>query len=286
MLNLENNKVTVTIREKGSELQSIKANSIEYLWQANPQFWGKHAPVLFPVIGQLKDGEYKYKGNTYSLPRHGFARDEYFRPEKTTETSVTFLLESNIESLKVYPFQFEFRIIYSLIQNSLSCSYQISGKDDSPIYFSVGGHPAFNVPLNPKLDYSDYILQFESDIALTHNLLKEGLITDQIKTLKLKNHKLALTHELFYEDAIVLKNLRSKQIKLFSPKDPHGLNFHFEDFPYFGIWAAKNAPFVCLEPWCGIADSVLHNKDLVLKEGIVKLLPGKKWERNWTVELF
>jgi galactose mutarotase-like enzyme len=154
------------------------------------------------------------------------------------------------------------------------------------MYFSVGGHPAFKVPLNENLQYGDYSLKFDDDTILNRYLLHEGLTGDSVQVLPLDEHELRLDASLFYADAIVLKDLKSQQITLHSDKDPHGLTFQFEGFPYFGIWAAKNAPFVCLEPWCGIADNIHHDEQLIHKEGINQLAGGESWERTWMVKLF
>ena len=286
MIKIETNHLVVTINEKGAELQSIQLNSIEYLWQADSNYWGKHAPVLFPIIGELKDGKYIFDNKEYHLPRHGFARDKMFEAKQTSGASAIFTLRSNAETLAVYPFQFIFQVQYEIKQHTLYCSYIIQNLNESDMYFSVGGHPAFRVPLNDKLKYYDYILAFNKDTSLKRFLLDNGLTNDKTESLPLDDKKLHLKSSLFYNDAIVLKHINSDQIQLYSDKDPHGLTFSFEGFPYFGIWAAKDAPFVCLEPWCGIADNIHHNYQLVNKEGINQLAGESTWKRTWSVDLF
>ena len=154
------------------------------------------------------------------------------------------------------------------------------------MYFSVGGHPAFKVPFNKNLSYTDYFLEFENDNVLKRYLLQNGLISNETESIQLDNKKLQLKPDLFYKDAIVLKHINSKEIPLKTDKDSRELKFKFNGFPYFGIWAAKDAPFVCLEPWCGIADNVNHNNELINKEGINQLAADETWERTWSVELF
>lgn len=286
MIQIENDHLKVTISEKGAELQSILLNGLDYLWQANPQYWGKHSPVLFPIIGELKDGKYIFENKEYHLPRHGFARDHVFEAEKTSETCVIFTLKSSAETLAVYPFQFIFQVQYEIINHTLYCSYIIQNVNEGDMYFSVGGHPAFRVPLNEELQYDDYSLAFKNDITLTRFLLNNGLTNDETETIKLVEKKLHLASSLFYNDAIVLKHIGSDQVKLSSDKDPHGLKFSFEGFPFFGIWAAKDAPFVCLEPWCGIADNIHHDYELSHKEGINQLAGGATWKRTWSVEMY
>jgi galactose mutarotase-like enzyme len=286
MISLSNGNINVIINAKGAELQSVRNNGVEYLWQADAKFWGKHAPVLFPIVGELKDGKYIFNNKEYKLPRHGFARDKTFDAEQKDSTCAVFTLKSDEKTFAVYPFEFIFHIEYNLKENELSCTYTVQNINDHTMYFSVGGHPAFNVPLNNNFSYTDYVLQFEDDDMLKRYLLQNGLLSGETETIQLNNKALQLKPELFYKDAIVLKHISSKQITLQSDKDVHGLKFKFDDFPFFGIWAAKDAPFVCLEPWCGVADNIHHNNDLKTKEGINELAAGKTWSRTWSVELF
>ena len=286
MIELRNEKLSIAIYEKGAELQSLKFDGLEFLWQADAKYWAKHSPVLFPIVGELKGGKYIFEKKEYALPRHGFARDKVFDVQKISETSAIFTLNSDNETLSVYPFQFIFQLKYEIKDDELSCTYIVKNIGDGTMYFSVGGHPAFSVPLNENLEYVDYSLTFDDDVVLNRFLLHGGLTGDSVQALPLVKHELRLDPSLFYTDAIVLKDLKSREVKLHSDKDPHGLLFEFEDFPYFGIWAAKNAPFVCLEPWCGIADNIHHDGQLISKEGINQLAAGVNWERTWRVKLF
>ena len=286
MIKFKNEHLEVSISEKGAELQSVQLDGLEYLWQADPNYWAKHSPVLFPIIGELKDGKYIFDDKEYYLPRHGFARDHNFEATQTDDTSVIFTLRSTAETLAVYPFQFVFQVQYEIKEKTLFCSYKVENVDDKEMYFSVGGHPAFRVPLNDHLQYDDYILAFDKDTILKRFILDNGLTKNDTETIVVDDKKLKLKSSLFYNDAIVLKHINSTEIKLYSDNDPQGLNFRFEGFPYFGIWAAKNAPFVCLEPWCGIADNIDHNYQLINKEGINQLAAGATWKRTWSVELF
>ena len=286
MIQLSNNELSIRISEKGAELQSINYNDLEYLWQADTKFWGKHSPVLFPIVGELKNGKYIFENKEYALSRHGFARDNIFDAQKISDTSAIFTLHSGDKTLAVYPFQFTFQLRYEINDDELSCTYVVKNINAFMMYFSVGGHPAFRVPLNENLQYNNYSLKFDDDTKLNRYLLHDGLTGDNVQSLPLDEHELHLDPSLFYADAIVLKDLKSRQITLHSEKDPHGLTFHMEGFPYFGIWAAKDAPFVCLEPWSGIADNIHHDGQLINKEGINKLAAGESWERTWQVKLF
>jgi galactose mutarotase-like enzyme len=287
-ISIQNEHVKATFAVKGAELQSLMSihSGTQYLWSGDSSFWGKFSPVLFPIVGALKDNRYSYDRKEYQLPRHGFARDMDFEYEMIGENEVLFGLTHSEETLGVYPFEFNLKLRYKIIGASLCCTYEVYNPAEKDLLFSIGGHPAFAVPVNGQGDYSDYYLQFNHNSEINCNVLVDGLISDEIKTIQLIDKKLPLTHELFYNDALVIKYLQSDSISLMNSKDYTGINFKFSGFPFFGIWAAKNADFVCLEPWCGIADGVNHNQKLVDKEGIEKLQAGQSWERTWQVTCF
>jgi len=288
MILLENEYIEVTFDTKGAELKSIKSKTtgLDYLWKGDPEFWGKFSPVLFPVIGALKDNSYIVDDKLYELPRHGFARDHDFEVEQINDAEVLFTLSASAETLEVYPFEFLLGLRYRISGSSVSCTYEVSNPAQKDLLFSVGGHPAFAAPLSNDTSYEDCYLEFAVDEALTYNKIDNNLISDETDTLHLDKGKLQLKHELFYNDALVFKQMRSRAISIKNTKNENGLHFRFDDFPFFGIWAAKDADFVCLEPWCGIADGVHHDQQLSDKEGIVSLSPGSDWKRTWEVEVF
>jgi galactose mutarotase-like enzyme len=289
MFTIENQFVKATVQAKGAELTSLihKATGLDYMWNGDPDFWAKHSPVLFPIVGTLKDNTYFHNGQSYQLPRHGFARERQFAVENTDTDSITFLLKDDPASKKVFPFEYEFRIKYTVAENGLAAAYEVKNTGKEDLYFSVGAHPAFRVPLEPGLDYTDYYLAFEkAETAPRWIVSPKGLIDIKSEPLLDNSSKLPLKKELFYRDAVVLKNLHSSIISLKTDKGKHGLTMDCPGFPYFGFWAAKNADFVCIEPWCGIADSVDTNQQLDQKEGINKLQPGDTFDRTWTVTVF
>jgi galactose mutarotase-like enzyme len=286
---IENKYLRVAIKAQGAELDSIvhKQNQLEYLWQGDAAFWGKKSPVLFPIVGTLKDNFFSYKGQNYSLPRHGFARDKTFVVEHQTADKVTFLLVSDEETLKNYPFDFEFRLHYVLKDNALSVTYAVKNSGADTLFFSVGGHPAFRMPLVDDTAYTDYFIELNAaETSGRYPLSKNGLLELAPNPFLENTQTIPLNPALFYEDAVVLKHLKANDMAILSEKTPHGLRMTFDGFPYFGIWAAKNAPFVCLEPWCGIADSVNTTQELTEKEGINALANGGCFERTWQIELF
>lgn len=288
MITLKNETLTASIATKGAELQQLihQHTGINYLWSGNAQYWGKFSPVLFPIVGGLKNDTYLYNGKAYQLSRHGFARDKEFTAEQLNDTEAVFTLREDDETKKVYPFAFVLKLHYRLNESSLYCMYEVYNPAKEVLLFSAGAHPAFAVPLVKELSYTDYYLAFNQQEALQRWKLLNGLIDTKAEPVITTNNRLRLHPDLFYEDAIVLKQLKSNCITLASEKNKHGLSFYFNDFPFFGIWAAKDAPFVCLEPWCGIADSVNHNQQLPDKEGINRLPPGEKFTRTWSVNCF
>ncbi len=259
---------------------------IEYMWSGNATYWGKHSPVLFPIVGSLKGDTYYYDGKEYHLPRHGFAREKDFSAEKISDKEAVFTLQQSAETLAVYPFAFILKLRYKLDGPQLTCTYEVTNPSDGEMLFSVGGHPAFAVPMVAGSNYTDYYLQFSEPETLNRWKLDNGLVENHSEMVESERGRLQLHSSLFYEDAIVLKHLQSNHITLASNVHAHGIHFTFNGFPFYGIWAAKNAPFLCLEPWCGIADSVDSNQQLTDKEGIVKLEAGENWERTWGVEVF
>lgn len=288
MIFLENEHLKASLTAKGAELQNLtrKETGISYLWNGNPDYWGKFSPVLFPIVGAIKNNTYLFEGKEYTLPRHGFARDKQFEAEQISNTEVVFTLTQNEETLKVYPFNFTLQLCYKLIDTSLSCTYIVLNPGNKDLLFSVGGHPAFALPTNEHITYNDYFLEFNEDENLTYYKINGDLIDDKTEEIRLNNNSLPLTHQLFYKDALVFKTLKSDQISIKNHKNPNGLHFSFKDFPFFGIWAAKDADFVCLEPWCGIADGINHNQNLKDKEGIIALPPEGNWKRTWSVTCF
>ena len=288
MFTIENQEIKATVHPKGAELQSLfdKSYELEYMWGGDPAFWGKHSPLLFPIVGTLKGNTYYYGDKAWSLPRHGFARDREFTLETQRTDYITFLLQSDEGTRAVYPFDFELRVGYRLVSNKLAVTYQIRNPSGSPMYFSFGGHPAFRVPLVPGTEYSDYYLEFDGiEETPRWPISKEGLIERKPEPLLQDTAILPLRKELFAKDALVLKHPITAGVTLRSGKSERGLRMDYPGFPFLGIWAAPNADFVCIEPWCGIADSVDSDQQLTKKEGICELEGGGIFQRTWTASL-
>ena len=287
MITIQNKKLKATFNELGAELVSLinLESGKEIIWEGNPDFWGGQSPVLFPTVGALKDDSYILEGKTYAMPRHGFARRKVFEVKKSSENTVVFELNSDRETLKFYPFEFNLQIKYTLTENKLTVAYNVKNTSEKRLYFSLGAHPGFAIDTKNGLNYDDYKIAFSDDEKLEIHPLIDNLISTETKTINLENKTLPLSYELFSKDALVMTNMKSKQLVLRNNKNDHKVIFTFSNFPYFGIWAAKNADFVCLEPWQGIADLEDHSKDFTQKFGILTLEKNEEWKANWAVEI-
>ena len=288
-ITLENKDLVVKVHSKGAELYSVvnRNTGLEYMWSGDSAFWGKTSPVLFPIVGTLKDDKFILGGNSYTLSRHGFARDAIFEGRQLAGDKAQFKLKSDETSLKKYPFDFSLTITYSLQADFLHVKYTVENSSKGEMLFSLGAHPAFKVPLTKGTAYEDYFLEFnKSETAPRWPISAKGLIEEKPVNFLNDSERIDLRKEMFYEDAIVLKHLKSDCISLKATTHSHGLDFYFDGFPYIGLWAARNADFVCIEPWCGIADSVSHDQEFAKKEGIEKIGPNTSWSRIWKVRFY
>ncbi len=279
---ISNCELTAIIKQNGAELISLKANATnrEYIWEGNPSHWGKHAPILFPIVGTLRNNEYTYDGQNYSLSRHGFARDRVFDLVYQSENKVIFSLKSAPDTKNLFPFDFELQLVYELKNTELFIEYRVFNKDTDIMYYSIGGHPALALPKH----FEEYSLLFEPNESLISYALENDLLTDNPSVLKLDQNKLFLTYPLFAKDALIFKQLKSKQITLLENELPI-LNFKFPDFPNFGIWTKNQAPFICLEPWVGYSDLVNASGKIEEKEGIQTLKSNSSEKYGFSIEI-
>lgn len=278
---ITNSHLTAQIKHFGAELFSLKNDqNKEYIWEGDPTFWGKHSPILFPIVGSLKNNSYPVDGKQFHLNRHGFAREMEFELIEKTEESATFSLVSTTETKKIYPFDFELQIFYYLISNKLNINYKVFNKNESTMPFSIGAHPAFVFEGN----FEEYSLEFERDEILKYYLLEEGLISNNSNNLLLDNGKLNLEYKLFEKDALVIKSLKSKCVTILKNTNPV-LKINFSDFPNLGIWTIENAPFLCIEPWFGYSDNLDEYDDFSKKEGIQLLEKMETFEANYNIEI-
>lgn len=279
--------LSIGVKSTGAELCSIKSNKTgtEYLWQADPSQWARHAPILFPIVGKLKDDTYYVDGIAYHLPQHGFARDQTFALTQATPDQLVFELRSSSELRAVYPFDFILSVTYTLAGNELNVRYSVKNTGGSVLLYSIGAHPAFRIPVHAGARRSDYELRFERNESTAIHLIEGGLLSGEKRSFSPENNKLPIADSLFDNDALVFKNLNSKKISLAKKNELPFLSFHF-DAPFFGIWSkSRTSEFVCLEPWQGVADSTQHNQQLNDKEGVVKLATGHSRDFSFTIAI-
>lgn len=281
MITISNEFLTATFSEIGAELKSLKHNNKEYIWYGDPAYWTGSSPVLFPICSCLKDDEFIYEGKTYTLQKHGFARRSKFEVEHVGDTTATFLLSSANCPHDNYPFEYEFRITYTLIGKKVNVEYNIRNLTDGEMYFSVGAHEAYNCPEGIE----NYEIIFDKKESLdAYQLIGPLLSYDTVNYGKDIN-TLQLDHSLFSNDCLIFKNLNSRGATLRNKTTGEKIKVDFEGFDYLLIWTAPNAPFICIEPWCGITDNVNTNKNLPEKEGIQKIEKGGSFYRIHSFEI-
>jgi galactose mutarotase-like enzyme len=271
---------TAVIDSLGAELKSYSAVNTNYIWSIDENFWNKTSPLLFPIVGRLKNDFYTFDDTSYELPRHGFARNYNFEVIAQNENSILFSLKSNTATKIVYPFEFELQISYTLMGNALTITYTVLNNSLEKMPFSIGAHPAFAI----NADFNDYSLTFENDEQLHSHLLENELFSGEIKTIKLDNKSLPLNYSLFEKDAIVLKHFKSKWVTLNKLNIPI-LKINLGNFPHLGIWTKKDAPFLCIEPWHGYADSNTSTNAITDKEGIVSLNATTSFSTSFSIEI-
>ena len=278
---IKNLDFSAVINTKGAELISFKKNNNrEYIWEGNPNFWGKHSPILFPIVGSLKNDSFTYNNKTYSLNRHGFARDRNFDVIDSSENSVIFSLKSDEDTLKVYPFDFELQLIYTLNDNNLNIAYKIINKDKVKIPFSIGAHPAFALPER----FTNYSLLFEHEESLISHQLEDGLISDKTIKIPYKDRKISLNYPLFENDALIFKTLKSKSVTILENNNSL-LKVKYNDFKSLGLWTVQQAPFICIEPWLGYSDTLKSTGSIFEKEALQILERNQTFNCSFDIEI-
>jgi len=284
---LENEFIKITSKPEGAELTSIesKKDGIQFLWNANPSFWGRHAPVLFPIVGKLINNQYKINEKTYELTQHGFARDMVFNVIKEEQDEITYELISNSESLSKYPFKFSLKIKYRIEGSSIYVTYEVTNTDVVSMPFSIGAHPAFNVPLLEDESFEDYYIEFEENETIETIKLEGSYRNGKRELIADNTNVLPLTRELFKDDALILEKLNKNTISIHSKNHSSYVKVDFEGFPYVGIWTTKTAPFVCIEPWYGIADESGPVKEMKNRLGVNSIEPNESFTCTYSITI-
>jgi len=285
--NLENAQLGICVDSFGAELKSLKklASNIEYMWDANPQYWKRTSPVLFPIVGSLNNGCYRYDGKEYPMSQHGFARDMEFSLLRQTENELLFGLQSNAETKAKYPFDFSLELGYKLCENQLVISWNVLNCDNKEMYFSIGGHPAFLCPIEGKGAQTECKLLFDAKEKITSAIIGDGgTLSQRTKEIPLKDGVMDITADLFDEDALIIEHNQAHKVSLCDKEGQPYLTVSF-DAPLFGVWspAKKNAPFICIEPWYGRCDSADFQGDLSERAWGNRLAPSEAFYAEYTV---
>ncbi len=275
---IENEFFTCEIDDMGAQLHSLKLkeNSKEYIWQGNPDIWYGQAPVLFPIIGQLIDDKFRYNGKEYTMPKHGLARKLLFNVKECGGSKAVFSLESDENTLKSYPFDFELLVTFELCGKALKNTMTVINKTDGEMYFSIGAHPGFNCNIGD-------VIEFEQPETLeTERIDSENLLIPEKFPVIENSKEIVITEDIFKKDALILSGIKSKKLRI---KGENELEFTFGDCPVLGIWAKPGAPYVCIEPWYGINDDREVKEDFSKKREIQKLSKGEVFEFSWIAEI-
>lgn len=279
-IEISNNNIKAQINTQGAELNRLEKNNKNYIWDIEETFWNKTSPILFPIVGKLKDDSYSINKKVYQLPRHGFAREFEFEIIAQEESTLTLSLKSNTLTLKIYPFEFELTLKYTLKENQLLKEYSVKNLGNEEMPFSIGAHPAFAIDFKK----SKYSIEFGNENSLISHQLENELFSGKTSEIELNHSQLSLEYSLFEKDAIVLKNLKSREIKIYEDNLPY-LKFDLGNFPHLGIWTKVDAPFLCIEPWHGYADNATSNRNILEKEAIQKLKPQQAFSAFYTIEI-
>lgn len=278
---INNGTMTAKISSLGAQLLSFCDNKTEYMWQADESVWGFTAPVLFPVCGSLNGGCYIYKGQRYKMTPHGFARFKEFKLEKSADERVCFLLKSDGETKKQYPFDFEFRVVFELMEKRLNITYSVINIGEDEMYFSFGGHEGYSCPEGAD----EYIIKFENDTSLTRHMLKNGFFDGTTEEIKLQNKTLYLNYREFEKCTYIFKNINSDSVIFGHKNGSRKIRIGFPNHEALAIWTLPFRKYVCIEPWCGIPEKSDFKGDISNKDGIVCLKPFQSFERTHFIEI-
>ena len=285
---IKNSFIKAKIKLFGAELNSLQKidEDLEYIWQGDSKYWNRHSPILFPIVGRLKEDSYTYQNQKYNMTQHGFARDKEFEVIKNEADFIEFRLKNDEKTLEIYPFSFELYLSYKLEKSSLIISYKVVNKSDDKMLFSIGAHPAFNWTLKEDEKKEDYFLEFENIKETKRYFLNDkGLVYNYVD-LKIEDNKIALNEELFQNDALVFNNLNIKSVILKNSNNEKFIKLDFNNFPYLGIWSKPTgAPFICIEPWFGVADEDSSNQNFEDKKGIINLQKNEIFSCFYSIEV-
>ncbi|MER8905099.1 aldose 1-epimerase family protein [Mesorhizobium sp. M0772] len=284
-LTLHGDGISATIVGQGAELISLRnAEGLEFLWQAGPE-WRRHSPVLFPIVGRLAGDQLRHRGQVYPLTQHGFARDKPFVWADASPRSCTLVLTDDADTRTRYPFAFRLAITYTLERRELGVSFEIANAGDETLPASIGAHPAFNWPLQPGLAKTDHHLTFAQDEPAPIRRLKDGLVVAAPQPTPIEGKTLALSEQLFEADAVILHRPASTSVR-YAAANGAAIEMSWQGFRELGIWSKPGgAPFLCIEPWHGLASPVDFDGEFADKPGVMLIAPGEKRVLSYQVRL-
>ncbi len=278
--------ISIEVNDIGAELKSLKKNDREYIWCSDPKYWRFCAPFLFPVVGKLKDLETYINDKLYKIPQHGIVRTRDFKLINKNDNTLEFVNTYNDETLELYPFKYELKVLYTIKENSLETKLTVKNLGDEVMPFNIGAHPAINVPLYQGDSFNDYTLYFEKEENILSPKVMENatLNFNEIVMNKPNINSLKLDKSLFDIDTIIITNVKSRSVELLN-KDMKGIRFSFNNFSTLSIWTPKNeAPFLCLEPWMGYNDHYDTDKVFIHKDNIINLNKDEEYSCSYEIE--
>ena len=280
-------QLSIQVSEHGAELCSIRSNEKEYLWQADPAFWKRHSPVLFPIVGSVWENEYRNEGITYSLSQHGFARDRDFELIAHQPHELRYRLQSDEETKKKYPFDFCLEIGYRIEGNRIEVLWEVKNTGEKVMPFQIGAHPAFYYPDFDAETSERGFFGFDKTDGLNCILISEKGCADPDTSypVQLTDGLLPLDTHTFDKDALILEDSQVRRVTLYNKEKQPYLSLHFEQAPVVGLWSppAKNAPFICIEPWYGRCDRAHYTGEFTDKEWMQHLATGETFRGGYTI---
>ena len=288
LITIENGTLSLTVDTLGAQMMNLKRHGTEYLWQGDSKYWGDRAPILFPFIARLTNDSYTLNGKLYPMTIHGFASASEFAIAEQTEDFLVLELRANEKTLAQYPIDFTFQVIFRLKDDTLETTYHVENHSDITMPFGIGGHPGFKVPVGENETFEDYCLEFSQSchpdrVGFTPAVYLNG--HDEHYPLE-EGKRISLSHALFDEDAIILKNM-AREVTLHSKVSKHSVTVSYPRMPYLGIWhwPHTDAPYVCIEPWSSLPSRQDVVEEFTCKSDMVQLEPGKVYDNTWTITL-
>ena len=285
---LDNGCIRLSLSSCGAQMQSVVKEGVQYLWNGNEEFWPERAPLLFPFVGRFTEGKYLLDGKAYEMDIHGFARKLPFQVTEQDQKKIVFELRDSQETYAAYPFKFVLQVSYTLEENVIGIEYQVRNLSDKMMYFGIGGHPGFNVPLEEGLDFADYYLEFARECRpdrVGHT--KDCFLSGTNQELVLEEGKiLRLSHDMFDDDAIVLQHM-ADEVVLKTDKGSRKIKVTYPDNCYLGLWHAPKtrAPYICIEPWTSLPSRQGIVEELRYKSDLIRLWPGKTYANRWSITI-